>query len=252
MTNHRQIIKGTRISHLQPHRVRAVTSCSNFWYSSPVRTASNRSKNIGIDTEVRNAWGSQTRQKGGFSILELVLAMFIISLFSGLVYSTILKSYANNRLIETQAIVQTELNLAIDRLTRVIRSSTLILEATETNLKIRGYPNAADTAPSEINFYLTGTALKYSVIQPGGAAPNYPYDPALAKNYTLVGKTTNSVTNPVFRYYNDQNGLLNFPVAKSSIRIVEPTLSALSTNDVLTNPIVVTTKITLRNFKTNL
>src|SRR3989344_5623210 len=178
--------------------------------------------------------------------------MFIISLFSGLVYSTIIKSYANNRLIETQAIVQTELNLAIDKLSRVMRSSTVVLQATETNFKIRGYPNVADNAPSEINFYLDGSALKYSVIPPTGQAPNYTYNQADAKVYTLVGKTTNAVNNPAFRYYNDQNVLLNFPVSISSIKIVEPTLSAVDTGNILKSPIIVTTKITLRNFKTNL
>lgn len=193
-----------------------------------------------------------TSQRKGYSLLELILVMFIVSLFGGLVSSTILKSYANNRLVETQSIVQTELNLAVDRLSRVLRSSTAILVATETNLKIRGYPSAADNAPSEINFYLQSSALKYSVIPPTGTAPNYTYNINDAKYYTLLGKTSNSTGNPVFRYYNDQNVLLNFPVSIASVKVVEPTLSALDTKNVLPNPIIVTTKITLRNFKTNL
>ncbi|MEK7170971.1 MAG: hypothetical protein AAB774_01535 [Patescibacteria group bacterium] len=196
--------------------------------------------------------GIKLKKIPAFSVLELILVIFIVSLFGGLVSSTILKSYANNRLVETQAIVQTELNTAIDRLSRVLRSATLILEATETNFKIRGYPNVADIAPSEINFYLDGTALKYSVIPPTGQAPNYTYGSADAKYYTLVGKTSNSIANPAFRYYNDQSVLLNFPVQIASIKVVEPTLSALDTGNILKLPIIVTTKITLRNFKTNL
>ena len=192
------------------------------------------------------------KSRNGFTLMELLVVIFIISLFGGIVSSTFIKSYANNRLVETQAIVQTELNQATDRLTRVLRSATLILEATETNFKMRGYPNAADTAPSEINFYLNGTALKYTVIPPSGQAPNYTYNPADAVLRTLVAKTTNSVSNPVFRYYDDVGGVLSFPVGISSIKIVEPTLSAIDSSNVLKNPIVVTTKITLRNFKTNL
>lgn len=193
-----------------------------------------------------------SRQSAGYSLLELILVMFIVSLFAGLVSSTILKSYSNNRLVETQSIVQTELNLAVDKLSRVLRSSTLILEATETNLKIRGYPNSAENAPSEINFYLQDNALKYSVISPTGTAPNYTYNANGAKYYTLLGKTSNSTANPAFRYYNDQNTLLTFPVSIASIKVVEPNLSALDTKNVLSKPIIVTTKITLRNFKTNL
>ncbi len=190
--------------------------------------------------------------RSGFSVLELLLVIFIVSLFGGLVTNTIIKSYANNRLVEAQSIVQTELNLAIDRLSRVTRSSTLIIQATETSLKIRGYPNVNDVAPSEINFYLEDGAIKYSVVPPTGSAPNYTYNSDDAKYYKLVGKTTNSILNPVWRYYNDQNILLNYPAQIASIKVVEPTLSALDINNILKSPIVVTTKITLRNFKTNL
>ncbi|KKU43915.1 MAG: hypothetical protein UX60_C0014G0014 [Berkelbacteria bacterium GW2011_GWA2_46_7] len=191
-------------------------------------------------------------KKRAFSVLELIVVIFIVSLFGGIVSSTIIKSYSNNKLVETQSIVQTELNLAIDRLSRVLRSSTLILEATETSFKIRGYPNAADNAPSEIYFYLAGTAMKYSVIPPTGQAPNYTYNQVDAKIYTLVAKTTNAVNNPAFRYYGESSALLNFPVSIGSIKIVEPTLSAVDSGNILKSPIIVTTKITLRNFKTNL
>lgn len=190
--------------------------------------------------------------KKSFTILELLLAMFVISLFSGLVLSTISKAYSNNRGLEAQSITQTELNFTIDKITRVARSATIILEATETNFKIRGYPNVNDTVASEINFYLSGAVLKYSVIPPTGTAPNYTYSEADAKHYTLVNKTTNSVGNPLFKYYNENNNLLAFPVSISAIRVVEPTISALDKGNILTKPIIVTTKITLRNFKTNL
>lgn len=195
---------------------------------------------------------SGMNRRNGFSTLELLLVIFILSLFGGIVSSTIIKSYSNNKLVETQSIVQTELNLAIDRLSRVLRSSTLILEATQTNFKIRGYPNSADTAPYEINFHLQNSSLKYSIIPPTGVPPNYTYNQNDAKYYTLVGKTSNSNSNPVFRYYDDQNTLLNFPVTLGSIKVVEPNLSALDATNILKTPIIVTTKITLRNFKTNL
>ena len=188
----------------------------------------------------------------GFTLIELLVVIFIISIFGAIISSTFIKSYANNRNVETQAVIQTELNKAVDRLSRVLRSATQILEATQTNLKIRGYPNVSDSAPSEINFFLSGTVLKYSVIAPSGQAPNYTYNQADAKFFTLVGKMTNDVNTPVFRYYDNQGLLINFPVAISSIRIVEPTLSAIDSSNSLRFPIVVSTKITLRNFKTNL
>jgi prepilin-type N-terminal cleavage/methylation domain-containing protein len=190
--------------------------------------------------------------KRAFTIIEMVVVIFIITLLSGVVAETINKSYADNRKVEAQSITQKDINFAIDRLSRVLRSATLVMETTETNLKVRGYPNTSDAAPSEINFYLSDSSLKYSVIPPTGSAPNYTYDINNAKYYTLLSKTTNSVSNPVFRYYNDQGSLLNFPVSAGSVKEVEPNLSALDSGGVLKLPIVVSTKITLRNFKTNL
>jgi len=188
-----------------------------------------------------------------FSTLELLLSMFVISLFSGIVTQTIIKSYSNNRLVETQAIVQTELNFAIDRITKVSRSTTEILEATPVNLKMRGYPNVNDTAPSEVNFYLSNGSLKYSVVPPTGSPPNYTYSYDDATYYTLVSKTSNDDSgNKLFNYYNENNLLLTTPIAISAIRVVEPTINALDINNILNNPIIVTTKISLRNFKTNL
>lgn len=192
------------------------------------------------------------KKRPGFSILELILSLFIISIIGGVVASTINKSYLDNRLVESQSVTQRDLYLAEDRLARILRSTTTLLEATETNLKIRGYPSASDTAPSEINFYLQNSALKFSVIPPTGSPPNYTYNQGDAKYYTLLAKTTNSVANPVFRYYDGSSALLGFPVAVSSIRVVETNLSALDAGNTLKSPIIVTTKITLRNFKTNL
>ncbi len=191
-------------------------------------------------------------RKPAFTLVELLVTMFIVSLLGGLVVGFISQSYRNNREVQTLSIVQTELNLAIDRLIRVLRSSTEILEATQTNVKMYGYPNVADSDPSEINFYIQGAAIKYSVTPPSGTAPNYSYNPSDAKIHTLIGKSTNSVNLPLFKYYDENSALLAFPVSISAVRVIEPNLSALDTSNILTNPIVVTTKINLRNLKTNL
>lgn len=191
-------------------------------------------------------------RRGSFTLIELLVTMFIVSLLGGLVVGFVSQSYRNNREVQTLSIVQTELNLANDRLTRVLRSATEILEATQTNVKIYGYPNVSDTIPSQINFYIDGTAIKYSVIPATGTPPNYTYSVGNAQLHTLVGKSTNSVNLPLFKYYDENNALLNFPVTLSSVRVIEPNISALDTSNILTSPLVVTTKINLRNLKTNL
>ncbi|QQG49885.1 MAG: type II secretion system protein [Candidatus Berkelbacteria bacterium] len=192
------------------------------------------------------------RKQKAFSLVEMIIAISIIALFGGLVATNIIQTYRNHQIAEAQSITQRDLNLMIDRVSRVLRSTTLILETTETGLKVRGYPKVNDPAPSEIYFYIENSALKYSVIPPTGTAPNYTYDPNDAQYFTLLPKVTNSVANPLWRYYDENSDLLAFPVNKADVRIVETLPFALDSGNALSAPIGISTKIALRNFKTNL
>lgn len=191
-------------------------------------------------------------RKPGFTLIELVMVTFIMTILGGIVSTVIVKSFSSNQQVENQALVQRSLSLGLDRFSRVMRSTTHLLEATNTNVKIRGYPNVADTAPSEINFYLTGTQIRYSVIPPTGSPPNYTYNPADAKTYQLLPRVTNTVSQPIFVYYDETNTALASPIVIADVKAVEFRPIATDANSTLTKPITATSRATLRNFKTNL
>lgn len=192
-------------------------------------------------------------KRPAFTIVEMIVVIFILSIFGGVVTQYIVKSYSNNQQVEAGSIVQKDLNLAVDRFNRVLRSSTELLEATATTIKIRGYPNVGDTAPSEIYFYIQGTAVKYSVIPPTGTAPNYTYNSANAKYYTLLPNViNNSGATPLFRFYSDTNVLQTLPVSLANVKSIEFAPVAKDAQNVIKIPVSVTTRATLRNFKTNL
>lgn len=191
-------------------------------------------------------------RRPGFTILELIVVIWISSIIGGILMTYIVKSYSQNRSVEAASITQKDINFAIDRFNRILRSTTQLLDATETVVTIRGYPNAADTAPSEISLYLAAPKVLYSVIPPTGTAPNYTYNPVDAVIYTLLPNVTNSVALPLFKYYDETNAQLNYPVTLANVRIVELNASAKDSANILTTPISVTTRATLRNFKTNL
>jgi hypothetical protein len=119
-------------------------------------------------------------------------------------------------------------------------------------MTIRGYPTASDAVPYEINFYVENGAFKYSTIAPQGTPPNYTYDPASAVERNLLPKVNNSNALPFFKYLDDDNNVLSFPVNIASIRAITISPSALDATNILTVPITVTTTVALRNFKTNL
>ncbi len=192
-------------------------------------------------------------KRPAFTIVEMIVVIAILGIFGGVVSEYIVKSYSNNQQVEAGSIVQKDLNLAVDRFNRVLRSTTELLEATATTIKIRGYPNVADAAPSEIYFYIQGVAVKYSVIPPSGTAPNYTYNSADAQYFTLLPNVTNnSGATPLFRYYNDANVLQTLPVNLANVKSVEFAPVAKDAQNVIRTPISVTSRATLRNFKTNL
>ncbi|HUD20587.1 MAG TPA: type II secretion system protein [Candidatus Saccharimonadales bacterium] len=193
------------------------------------------------------------KKSGGFTLIEIIVTMALMSIIGGVAVGTIITSMRNNQKVEAQSLVHRDLSNALDKFDRVIRSTTVILEATQTTLKIRGYPTAADTVPSQIYFFITaGGALHYTIIPPTGTAPNYTYNQNNAKEYTLMAKVTNSNAAPLFGYFNSSNQLLTYPVTLASIQAVQVSIQALDGANLLTTPIVASTIIDMRNFKTNL
>lgn len=196
------------------------------------------------------------RPLAGFTIIEMLISMALFSLLGTLVVGVIVKNLRDNEKLQANSVVQRDLNLAIDRMNRVFRSTTQIIDATATSVRIRGYPNAGDVAPSEIYFYTSTTAgktsVKYDVIPPTGTAPSYTYNPANAVTHLLLPRVTNSSTVPLFTYYDQNNTLLATPITLAKVTVIQAAPSALDENNFLSTPIVVTTRATLRNFKTNL
>jgi|GEM_PF-1145904 len=203
-------------------------------------------------TLIRPQSGRKGKNRNGFTLIELLTVIALSSILGGIVTDTIVRSYYQNQQLQAASLAQKDLNLAIDRFDRVLRSTTLLLEVNKTNVKLRGYASASDTAPSEINIYLNGTKVSYSVIAPTGTAPNYTYDQANAQVYTLLYQVSNTAAQPLFYYYDDTNTQLTFPVNLSDVRVVEFAPLAKDSQNILKQPISITTRATLRNFKTNL
>lgn len=196
------------------------------------------------------------RKRKAFTIIELIVVAGLGSMLGAIVVSVVIKSFSDNRRLEATSLVQRDINLAIDGVNKVLRSTTKLIEATTVTLRVRAYKNVSDVAPSEIYYYIAAhngeQAVRYEVIPASGSAPNYTYDPSAAIAYTLLPKVTNTTSLPLFKYYNENNVILGSPVALSEVRVIEILPSALDITDALLTPITVTTRATLRNFKTNL
>lgn len=192
------------------------------------------------------------KRKPGFTLVELIVVMSIAMLLGGIVTDFYVQMNTKNQQVQASSLAQRDLSLAADKFNRILRSTTLLVSASQTSLTVRGYPNPSDEVPSQINIYISNSKVSYSVIAPTGTAPNYIYDQANAKVYTLLPNVTNSISLPLFKYYNNTNTLLDFPVTTASVTEVEFLPSAKDADNILKTPITVATRVQLRNFKTNL
>jgi len=193
--------------------------------------------------------------KKAFTLVELLLVIFFLSILGAIVGDFIISSLNQQSQLEGQTQAQTELNLAIDKMTKVIRSTTEVTEASDFVFKIKGYPNVSEAVPSVITFDSTAQGvMTYTVIPPTGTAPNYTYNINNASTFTLMKKLANTSTQPAFVYYDENGSVLSQPYSLAEIRMVGVTLISQPSGPPLhlPKPIQVSTKIQLRNFKTNL
>lgn len=191
-------------------------------------------------------------KRSGFTMVELLVVVAITSLIGTVLYDYIIKSSSDNQKLESQTTVQTSLSFALDRVNRVLRSTTNVISADTVSLKVLAFANSGDVAPSQIYFYISSGKVLYDVIPASGTAPNYIYNPGSTQTFTLVPKVTNSSALPLFQYYDQTNSLLTVPVTLANVHAVSFLPSALDTSSVLTTPTKAQTYVTLRNFKTNL
>lgn len=191
-------------------------------------------------------------KRRGFTLVELIVVMAITSILGTIVFNYLNQSSRQDQQLQSKATVQTSLSLAIDRVNRVLRSTTSVISADNVSLKVLAYSNTGDAAPSQIYFYITNNQVRYDVIPASGTPPNYTYNPGDAKTFTLLGKVTNSTSTPLFQYYDQSNNPLTSPPTLADVHAIGFLPKALDTSNALTAPIADETYVTLRNFKTNL
>jgi len=196
---------------------------------------------------------SSPKKHPSFTIIELVVVMFIIAILGTVTASFIIKSLRDQERLQAQALVQGQLTTALERVAKVIRGTTVLIQTEQNILTIRGWANVSDTAPSEVSYFIdTDSSWKFSVIPASGTAPNYVYGPNDKKTYTLADKLVNDTSHPLFNYYDELNNQLSFPVSVAAIKMVELSPLAKDTTNWLILPVELTTRVNLRNLKTNL
>lgn len=185
-------------------------------------------------------------KQSGFSIVELLVAMIIISILSGIVYIFFSSSINDFIKIQTTNNVTTDRTRAMNRMIQVIRGVNRIEVAADNNLTVYTFFSPTDNIPSKVTYNYKPELKKIEVthVLAEGVAPNYTYDTADAKTHTILSEI--ELSKPLFNYVDKLGGTGPFDDTNyNNITQIGISLSGKTVGNIM--PIDMETSILLRN-----
>jgi len=188
--------------------------------------------------------------KNGFTLVELILVISILSILTLLISSIIVRSFQAYRFNREGASYQEQTMKAMLDFEKNVRGATEVVSSSVESFDFFVYlPKDDYPAPSKVRYFYEEHQLKRGVIKPEGNGPVFLYP----EEHEAVSSVTYNVTNSnLFSYFNDISEQIDEPIAIDAVRMVKINLSV--DRDVNTAPATVSeeTSINLRNLKTNL
>lgn len=197
--------------------------------------------------------------QAGFSVIEVLVGMFILTLVGLASYSFQKSILSQNKIISGGLTAQDEARRALKIMSAEIRTvspastGSYAIAQTATSSFIFYSNIDGDSFKERIRYFIDGATLKKGVIKPTGNPLTY--NPANETVSELARDVANAAT-AMFRYYDTNydgtTGALPEPINISAVRLVKITLVIDKDPSALPSPLTLTTQISMRNLKDNL
>ena len=195
----------------------------------------------------------------GFSIIEILVGMFILVLIGAAVYTFQKDVLSLNRIFSSSLAAQEETRRALKTMSAEIRAASpssigayALAETATSSFAFYGDLDG-DFLKERIRYFLDGAIIKKGVIKPSGDPLTY--NPADETVSDLVHDVINGAA-PVFDYYDaNYEGTtqpLAEPIDASSVRLIKITIMIDKDPSASPGSMTLTTQISMRNLKDNL
>jgi type II secretory pathway pseudopilin PulG len=200
------------------------------------------------------------KKQRGFSVVEIIIAIFILTLIGGAAISFQLNTFSLNKLSGNNLLAQEDMRRVLKNFSSEVRSLSQPLSGvhvidTAGTSSLIFYTNMDSSADIEkVRYFLSGTELKKGVIKPTGT-PAVTYSASQESVRTLARNIVATSTD-LFSYYDsDYDGTtapLAQPVNIPDIRLVK--VNVMIDDDITRAPapLYMTTQVSIRNLKDNL
>lgn len=206
-----------------------------------------------------NFFQNRYNSKSGFTVIEILVSIFILTLIGLAVFSFAKDIFSLNRITSDSLTAQGEARRALKSMSAEIRTASpsslgaYALAQTATS-SFTFYSNVDDDSLKErIRYFLDGTTLKRGIIKPSGTPLTY--NPANEVISELIHDVANATTS-IFSYYDENydgtTQALIEPINISNVRLVKITVVIDKNPQKSLGPMTLTTQISIRNLKDNL
>lgn len=196
-----------------------------------------------------------SKNKQGFTILELLIAILLASILSMLAFDFFSSSFSQYIKLSKDSESLTELSQQSQRLAKVLRGLTDIVSASDNDLQAYAYFSPSDTYVSLIHYYKNGagTVLYADVTHMTANPPSGSLISSSTRTYTVISNfyTVSGVN--LFTYLDSGDVVLTTPVSDEHIiKGIRLNLSIPSTDAASGQYTTTSLEVALRNRKTNL
>lgn len=191
------------------------------------------------------------RKQNGYTLLELIFVIGITGMMTLAIMSFVVNTSRGYQYLDHQSRAAVDLSNTLNRVSKVIRGTTDVVDAQSNSLTIYGYFSPNDAVVKKIRYFKSGNKLMVGVIPPSGSGPNYTYNQSneevsVLQDYLSMGSSS------IFSYYDASGAQLTGAFSTTQIKQIGLNMAINPKPTILEKPISSQTIVTLRNKKVNL
>lgn len=190
----------------------------------------------------------------GFTTVELLITVVIFAAIAASFFPFLNASFEQYMTLNNDAVIFAEVSFESQRIARVLRGSTEVVDAQTNEITVYAYFSPNDAYVSKIRYYkdTTNNKLFADVTPLTSNPPNGTEIISDKKTFTIIEKF-GSGGNQTFTYLDSAGNPLALPISElSTIKGIRVTLPVSTVNSIGSESSTLSLDVSLRNKKTNL